>query len=287
MVSVDPKDRAGIIGSSDAAAALGVSKYRTAFQLWLACTGQDERADEDEAMGWGKRLEPVVLVAYGEQQGVKVLPGRLIMDPLHPWRVAHTDGEVEGHSIGLDAKTAGIVGFAGSAWGQEWTDQVPNDVLVQMHHILSLVPSWEAMHIPALIAGRGLVTYLVARNEEFERYLVQREVEFWERHVVTGIPPALDGSEECARWLSRIHPKAEKAEWLDSTPAVDALVEKYRRERAAEHAAKAEKDAAANHLRQVIGEARGIKGGWGALLLKAGKTRALQPMFNDEATEAA
>ena len=54
------------IGSSDAAAAVGVSPYQSQLELWLIKTGRDQHLpkvdpnDEGSPLYWGTLLEPIV-----------------------------------------------------------------------------------------------------------------------------------------------------------------------------------------------------------------------------------
>ena len=50
------------IGGSEVAAICGLSKWESAYTLWLRKTGQVEDKDlsGNEAVEWGNRLEPVV-----------------------------------------------------------------------------------------------------------------------------------------------------------------------------------------------------------------------------------
>src|SRR5690606_26404268 len=60
--------RKGGIGSSDAAAAVGLSPYKSPLELWMEKTGrassQAEHAGFDDPRYWGTLLEPYVAVAY-------------------------------------------------------------------------------------------------------------------------------------------------------------------------------------------------------------------------------
>lgn len=290
MVSVNPNasDRAGHIGGSDASAIMGVSKRRTALGVWLRIMGQAGPDEDNEAMWWGRALEPIILKRYAEQNGVTLVDhnGSLsceIQDEKRPWRVGHLDAELKEAPIVVDAKAIGIVGFEGKQWGTEGTDQVPADVLCQMHHYLSIHP-YKAAHVPALIAGRGLQTFSVLPNAEFEAYLIEREEKFWRDHVENKVPPDMDSSDECSKWLARIHPVPTKPDLLDSTPALDEIAMAYKSARARRLLSEEEEDLYANRLRALIGDARGIKGPWGAVLWgtngKGG--RKLTPKFNEE-----
>ncbi len=60
------------IGSSDAAAAVGLNPYQSMLELWMIKTGRDSQMpkpdveDESSPMYWGKILEPIVAQHYSK-----------------------------------------------------------------------------------------------------------------------------------------------------------------------------------------------------------------------------
>ena len=70
--------RKGGIGSSDAAASVGLNPYCSRLELFLIKTGQDEGlekidpSDDTSPMFWGTMLEPMVAAAYTKRTGNKV-----------------------------------------------------------------------------------------------------------------------------------------------------------------------------------------------------------------------
>jgi len=57
------------IGGSDAAAILGLSKFRTPLQVYLDKIGQAPPIEETAPMRWGKKLEPLILDEYEQIKG--------------------------------------------------------------------------------------------------------------------------------------------------------------------------------------------------------------------------
>lgn len=281
------------LGSSDVAAIVGLSKWRGPWDVWLEKTGRAAVEREDsEAQALGKALEPVVLALYGQQQGVKVLPSFRAFDRERPWRRAQLDGAVDGAPIGLEAKTAGIVGYTRSAaWGATWSDQIPQAYLCQCHWQLAVVPQWERVHVPVLLAGRGFQVYEVSRNREFEEWLTGECDFWWKEFVLANKEPPVDCSDECGKYLAEIHPLRPEAQWLESTPALDEVATMLRDVRDSRKELEAQEELLKNRLRSAIGDARGLRGDWGAVLwASSGRGgRRLLPKFNsdhDEETSA-
>ena len=71
------------IGSSDAAAAVGLSPYKSQLELWMEKTGRDaalseaDPHDEESPAYWGNILEPIVAAHYTKRSGNRVRRARL------------------------------------------------------------------------------------------------------------------------------------------------------------------------------------------------------------------
>ena len=63
------------IGSSDAAAAVGLNPYKSQLELWMEKTGRDtslpklDPHDEESPAYWGNILEPIVATHYSKRSG--------------------------------------------------------------------------------------------------------------------------------------------------------------------------------------------------------------------------
>lgn len=97
--------RKGGIGSSDAAAAVGLSPYKSQLELWLEKTGRDaslpkiDPQDEESPANWGNVLEPIVAWHYSKRSSKRVRRINAVLqhpDPKLPWMLANIDREVVG-----------------------------------------------------------------------------------------------------------------------------------------------------------------------------------------------
>lgn len=82
------------IGSSDAAAAVGLNPYKSQLELWLEKTGRDgllpktDPLDEESPAYWGNILEPIVAAHYTRRSGNRVRRINAVLqhpDPLLHW----------------------------------------------------------------------------------------------------------------------------------------------------------------------------------------------------------
>ena len=197
------------IGSSDAAAAVGLNPYLSPLELWMIKTGRDaglpklDPNDEESPAYWGHILEPIVAAHYTKSTGNRVRKVNAVLqhpDPDKSWMLANIDREVIG--VGdvqiLECKTAGING------ARFWKEGVPEYAQLQVHHQLA-VTGKDAADVAVLLGGQHLEIHRIVRDEGLIRNLVRLEREFW-HYVETDTPPPADGSESADRALRCLYP---------------------------------------------------------------------------------
>jgi putative phage-type endonuclease len=205
------------IGSSDAAAAIGLNPYKSQLELWLEKTNRDvglakpNPDDDTTPVFWGVVLEPVVASQYQRRTGNKVRKVNAVLQhPDVPWMLANIDREVVGSNEVqiLECKTAGLNG------ARLWRDGVPKYVEVQVMHQLA-VTGKQAADVAVLLGGQQLEVYRIERDEALITQLIALERQFW-HYVETDTPPPADGSESSEAALRLLYP-ADDGEQLDFT----------------------------------------------------------------------
>ena len=200
--------RKGGIGSSDAAAAVGLNPYKSQLELWMEKTGRDDNLpkvdpyDESSPMYWGTLLEPIVAAHYTRRTGNKVRRVNAVWQhPYQPWMLANLDREVMGAPDVqiLECKTAGING------ARLWKDGVPEYVQLQVMHQLA-VTGKEAADVAVLIGGQELQVHRIERDESLISNLTELERQFWGYVERNEAPPA-DGSDSADLALRCLYPK--------------------------------------------------------------------------------
>jgi putative phage-type endonuclease len=197
------------IGSSDAAAAVGLNPYKSQLELWLEKTGRDDLLpksdphDEDSPTYWGTLLEPIVAAHYSRRTGHKVRRINAVLQHPHPsllWMLANIDREVIGSEEVqiLECKTAGING------ARLWKDGVPEYVQLQVQHQLA-VTGKQAADVAVLFGGQALEIHRLQRDDSLIARLIRLEQAFW-RYVETDTPPPADGSESADMALRCLYP---------------------------------------------------------------------------------
>jgi putative phage-type endonuclease len=145
------------IGSSDAAAAVGLNPYQSQLELWMVKTGRDSNLpkvdpnDESSPMYWGTLLEPIVAAHYTKRTGNRVRRINALLqhpDPDKAWMLANIDREAVGANDVqiLECKTANEFG------ARAWKEGVPEYVQCQVQHQLAVTGKGSA-DVAVLICG--------------------------------------------------------------------------------------------------------------------------------------
>ena len=212
------------IGSSDAAAAIGLSSYKCSLSLWLEKTGRQPPEDlsEKEAVVWGTVMEPVLAKMYAERTGRKVRRVNAVLQhPEHPFMLANLDREViteSGTGI-LEIKTAGFYS------AQQWEDGVPVAYQCQVLHQLAVTGhAWA--DVAVLIAGQEFRIYRIERDDDKIADLIQREAQFWS-WVTNDQQPDPDGSYDAQQALLSLFPtdNGQTLDFSESGPFNDLFAE--------------------------------------------------------------
>ena len=196
------------LGSSDAAAAVGLNPHQSMLELWMIKTGRaqllprTDPSDRSTPTYWGNLLEPIVAAHYTLETGHRVRKVNAVLqhpDPDKYWMLANIDREVLGASDVqiLECKTAGEFGV------KAWREEVPEYVQCQVQHQLA-VTAKAAADVCVLISGQEIQIHRIERDAELIEGLIRLEREFWQ-YVLTDTQPPADGSESADRALRAIY----------------------------------------------------------------------------------
>lgn len=190
-----PLDRRLSLGGSDAAAALGLSTYKSRVQLWLEKKGlaAPEDLDGNHAVYWGNRLEPLILDEYRRRTGNQFVGVNVpVQSTDYAWMTGTLDALAEGGRV-VEAKTAGE--RSAHLWGPDGSDEMPREYLAQVAHYLA-VTGLGVADVAVLIGGRDFRILSVRRDSLPIAGVVRQEEEFW-RSVEGDEPPPAASSQDC------------------------------------------------------------------------------------------
>jgi len=234
------------IGGSDAAVVLGLSPWRSRLDLWLEKTGQFVEEEDNEAMYWGRVLEDIVAAEFSKRTGLKVRRRNAILQhPEYSFMLANIDRLIVGEKAGLECKTT-------SAFkADDWEDQIPEYYYCQVQHYMA-VTGFNEWWLAVLIGGNRFVFKKVTRDNDFIQELIEEESKFW--HLVeTETLPELDGSDASSEAVKRMYPEAEDGTEVQLPHEAFELIQQYDQACEEEKAVKERKEAAANQLKQLLG----------------------------------
>lgn len=250
-------DRAALrgLGSSDAPIYAGLSHRRGKYDLWVEKVGLGYvPAPVTPDMERAQRLERFLAAEYERARpGVRVRRRRrTLWHPRLAFMYAHVDRFAYGPAGErwiLEIKKR----RRATGWGRPGTDQVPDDVAVQVHHQLA-VTGFERADVAVWIAGSDFELYTLRRQERVIEAIEALAADFWLGYVETGIPPDVDGLEPTRDLLGRLW-HAEPDEVRDAGPVQQLDVVRLKAARAAYAIAKREKVAAENRVKAYLGAA--------------------------------
>jgi putative phage-type endonuclease len=188
--------RAGI-GGSDAAAAVGISRWKTPYQLWAEKVSEAPPVEvpEDEEPDYitaGKILEAPVREWFSRRTGVNVIPfPKMVRNTAHPIMQVNVDG-LTGPDI---SKVDGI--YEGKTSRFDWESSgevnIPTEAALQGLHSLAIF-NLDVVHFACLVGGQKLVVAQLERNDQLIEDLIAIEEAFWQ-HVDGGTPPPVQAGD--------------------------------------------------------------------------------------------
>lgn len=182
--------RRGGIGGSDAATIVGLNPYTSLLELYADKEGYMPDKDDNEAMRIGRDLEAYVAERWAEKTGKKYRrTNYMYAHDDYPFVRANVDREVVGENAGLECKTTSVYNKHDFEGGE-----IPLWYYCQCQHYMAVM-GYERMYLAVLVLGKAFYDFVIERNDNEIRVLLDNEIEFWNHHVLARKPPEPDGSE--------------------------------------------------------------------------------------------
>lgn len=246
-------DRSRIIGGSDIAAVMGLSRWKTPLALWAEKTGKiDTTLANFEAKEIGTELEEYVSEKFQKKTGIRLRRDRrTFVHPVYPYMVAHIDRWVIGEDALFEAKTT-------SAWmAKEWAGQeIPQEYVLQCLWYLGILRKSKA-YIAVLIGGNKFVWKEIAFDQEVFDKMVEAAKYFMEEFIERDVAP-MAMADDNDGVLSQMFPEsAPKTIQFQSAGAeeIDRLLEQRAEGIREVKAKQSQLDGFEARLKQLLGEA--------------------------------
>jgi putative phage-type endonuclease len=240
------------LGASDMAAVMGVSPYKTPYQLWAEKTGMTPEQKVGDAARRGVILEDAVGQYYEQERGVKLRKSNgIVRLKKHPRIMASLDRTIVGETKGIvEIKTS-----ASPRWSM-WP--VPPEVMIQVHVQMGIVGA-EWCDVVALLGG---LVFKIERVE-FDAQLwaeIQRSAMLFLEAIDTKTPPQLEALDAQAYAIAT---PQESDEFVEADSSLENVYRQLREVNAELHFLEEKKGSLEIILKEAIGNKAGLAGaGW-------------------------
>jgi len=165
------------IGGSDMPIIMGLSTYKTPYQLYLEKIGELTKPDEmTELQYWGHQLEGIVRNEFAKRNNVTVETPDTLVHPFHTFLRANIDGFVPELNAILEVKCSSS--FMAHEWGEDGSDVIPLQYLVQVAHYCA-VTNADCAYIAVLIGGNDYREFKYVRDMAIENKVIEEARKFW------------------------------------------------------------------------------------------------------------
>jgi len=252
------KERMGYLGGSDAAAILGLSRWGTPLQVYMAKVfpnrddSETKIGGKNEAARWGLLMEDVIAQAWMEDTGKKLYRvNETLIHPDYDFVRANIDRRVVGENVPWEGKNTSA--YKKAEW--QGNDDIPQEALIQGQHYLSVFDA-DKIYYGCCVGGNKLVKAEIGRDEELIKTIIDAEVHFWNEFVLKKQPPPVTGSERDGQLLARLYPDASNNSIVLPDEFLD-LIQQRQVKRAAIKEMQTLVDEIENKIKAKIGENKG------------------------------
>lgn len=237
------------IGGSDVAAICGLSRYKSALEVYLDKLGEIPPKEDNPKMKAGRILEPVIADWFGEETGYKVQKQNWIFQHKdYPFMLANIDRWLPGLNAGLEIKNTGE--YSRHDWFDGQTEIIPTEYQLQANHYMAVTGA-DRWFVAVLIGGWDFQWRVIERDEKLIQSLITIEQNFWENHVVAKVQPEAGSSDGDV--LNYMYPSSAPTSLVLSEIYYDLIKRLVDTKTALKAAEEAHEDAK-NKIKQIMGE---------------------------------
>lgn len=239
--------RAKSLGGSDIGAILGLSKYKSAVDVWMEKTGKEIKHADSLPLRFGQYAEEFVAQEYALATGTSLIKhDTAIIHHTYSYMHGHIDRYVQDQASSLFDENGDLVAsrilecktanpFAQSEWGETGSDQVPLAYLVQCVWYMMLT-GINRTDLAVLFGNADFRIYEIYRDMELEQMVLQKSIEFWNNHVLRDIPPAATSETDYKQLFNQSSPNksiealAETCQLIKKLQQLNAEIEQHESE---------------------------------------------------------
>ena len=185
-------DRHLYIGGSDIGAIMGVSPFKTPFELWCEKTQKIPMADlsKKDNVRMGEVLEEFVAQEFTHRTGLQVRRApKVYIHKDYDFLRAHVDRLITSSDEGLECKNTSE--FNSGAWKDA---DIPESYILQCQWCMGL-SNRKAWYIAVLIGGNKYQYKKIEFDTELFGLLIEKACEFWDM-VQNDTPPEITADDD-------------------------------------------------------------------------------------------
>ncbi len=191
MLTTEQKEiRKQGLGATDCAAVMGLSPYKTPYELWLEKTGRMEEPTilSDDRLFLRHAHEETISREYMRRMNVKLRRvNQTVFHKRLPFMLCNLDRVIVGQKKIVECKSSS--GFMRATWGETGSDEAPIAYMLQVQHQMACA-EYDDADIAALIDIDDYRIFPIPRNEKVIKKIEDACEYFWVEHVIRDIPPA-------------------------------------------------------------------------------------------------
>ena len=197
-------DRKLGIGGSDIAPIMNLSPYSTPLDVYREKMSPEVIYEEEgEDLKRGKRVERYILQEYCEANDCKLevnLP--TVIHHEYPFMRGNMDARVVGQNVIVEAKST-------KCPIAKWEEGIPQYYRTQIAYYAMLSDA-DRVDVPVLFSNWQYACFTYWRDYEYEALIKKAVIDFWNNHIIPGIPPEPSTPAE----LQTVYPKIENAKTI-------------------------------------------------------------------------
>lgn len=190
MLTIEQKQERKLgLGATDCAVVMGLSRYKTPYELWLEKTGRKEEETilTDDRLHLRHAHEETIAREYARRKNVKL---RRVNQTIHhkkyPFMLCNLDRVIIGEKKIVECKSAS--GFMRSHWGESGSDVAPIEYLLQVQHQMACA-EYDDSDIAALIDIDDYRIFSTPRNQKVIANIESTSDRFWHENVLADVAP--------------------------------------------------------------------------------------------------
>ncbi len=201
QIKVNTEDRKHFIGGSDQPVILGLSNFKSRYDLYLEKIGEtipDDLSDVERVQA-GIVMEDVIATLYMRRTGQRLRRvNQRLTSSEHgiPWAV-QIDRMVVGEKVPLEIKNQDT--FMRDQWGEEGSSDVSITYYPQVQQQIDMAGTAYGK-VAAFFGGNKLITFKVPHDPAFIADMVEADRYFWECVTNKTAPDPVDIEEATMMW---------------------------------------------------------------------------------------